>query len=178
MEHYDYCQGKIKQKYKCVCFNLAGNLEAYTVDILFLMIYRILSAIKMKKEMPHTFDLDSSSFLFLKIYTRLPYIFHRVLQKLLKEHAGQNFLGHVQLLMMMQEVCKLDMLLKIYFCKRGLWIGVLCEPRPCVTTTKERSYSKLLFRRSVRWRQRISILTEVCHSCSRCIPPWDSQSAW
>lgn len=72
------------------------------------------------------------------MYARLRCIFHRVLQKLLKEHASQKFLGHVQLLMMMQEVCKLDMFLKIYICKRGLWIGVFCEPRPCVTTAKER----------------------------------------
>lgn len=36
MEHYDYCQGKIKQIQKCVCFNLAGNLEAYVVEIFFL----------------------------------------------------------------------------------------------------------------------------------------------
>lgn len=60
------------------------------------------------------------------MYARLRCIFHRVLQKLLKEHASQKFLGHVQLLMMMQEVCKLDMFLKIYICKRGLWIGVFC----------------------------------------------------
>lgn len=84
---------------------------------------------------------------YLKIYTRFSYVLHSF-TKLLKENAIQKFHVYVQFLMMMEEVWKLDMLIKISFGKRGLWVGALCEPRPCVTTAKE-SYSKLIFGSSV-----------------------------
>lgn len=105
------------------------------------------------------------------MYARFPYVLHRILQKLWKENAIQKFPIHVQFLMMMQEVWKLGVFSNIYEWKRGLWIGALWEPRPCVTTdNKRKRYSKLIYGRSMSWGQRIYSLTKVCHSCFTGIP--------
>lgn len=45
-------------------------------------------------------------------------LYFRVLQKFLKQHATPKFLGHVQLLMMMQEVRKLDILKNLFIVDR------------------------------------------------------------
>lgn len=70
--------------------------------------------------MPHTFHLDSSSFIFLvhlKIYYRFTYVLQSFTETF-KRKCYPKFLVHVQFLMMMQEVCKLDILKNLFLKER------------------------------------------------------------
>lgn len=70
--------------------------------------------------MPHTFHLDSSSFIFLvhlKIYYRFTYVLQSFTETF-KRKCYTKFLVHVQFLMMMQEVCKLDILKNLFLKER------------------------------------------------------------
>lgn len=65
MDHYDYRQGKVKQKYKSVFVLILQETEAYVVEILFLTDLQDSACYTKWKKMLYTFHLDRSSFLFL-----------------------------------------------------------------------------------------------------------------